>query len=774
MDFESRRNITRKINEFLHSEKKVLVIYGKLGMGKSWLINQALGVNRNERWHDSGISYFDFIKTHEDWRSGAFCRHIESIYLQTRRLYFIENFLRKNMLKGNSFSVGWGMPGFRTSYRFKLFDFDEDDHLDDRIKDFLSNATRSIKCFYLDNVELCQDTRDKQLLETLLDVALECDCPKFILEMNEEAELDLSFIRKRAKDNTRYEFIKLSCLSPDETELLYASCHTQKAPENLYQTTSGIPLFIISSPSTKTHAEVLKSRLCKISHNSEIVVYCLAAACDEVSSHLLQEITCLNESYNESLLELYKKHIISLEGENISFSHPLIYRMLSESPYTGFVNFFGRRLIVEYLQKQRKKSHKDKLELLSQYSLMGCAKKAEKEALLYIYECYKAQEFSHVFDCEMYLRDVTSISLKNKIAMLMFQTAVRMGNANKAKQYASHLDSVNGYEVEIKMMKAQLKYLENKFDDSNIILKSIQSKLSPKQLSMVLGIKTSNYIAKGERQLSSSSYSESLKLCNDYKLDEVKLELYRLAPEIELDLYMKNVYKYVCKAAEKGNEHYVTAKALHNFAVHNYFQFGNSNDLHHLIESAEYFQSEGYPEFSYSGICISAYYLLNKQLENAEQYLDISVPYLHEQYDEFCWCINKSVLMFFKGEYKKAADYLKESHHILNHGRYPLKDPYFSFLYEYNSICVAVALSSSHLEIKKAVREIHLPSNCFQYDNKKERINKILTQCECGSFSLNDLIKISADCNVPVMEVATLEFFDFNVDVLPLEFISVS
>ncbi|MEI3557973.1 MAG: hypothetical protein V8Q21_02230 [Akkermansia muciniphila] len=112
-----------------------------------------------------------------------------------------------------------------------------------------------------------------------------------------------------------------------------------------------------------------------------------------------------------------------------------------------------------------------------------------------------------------------------------------------------------------------------------------------------------------------------------------------------------------------------------------------------------------------------------------------------------------------------AQNALKDNNH-------PLHDPYFHYILNYNYVITLIALSKNRDEILNKLEQIIIPDNCFNPSTKEKRMNKIIDLYRFSEKnniqSIND---ISLELDLPIMEVGTLEFFDFNVNLLPDNFI---
>lgn len=774
MDFASRSQESDKISNFFNLNKKVLIVYGEFGIGKSYLIEKKI---KERQIEEERIRRFDFLHPQHELFSRRFADFLEEEYIKRRDSFFIEKFFRRNGLKSTGVSFTYSLAGVRTSFRFKTFDVN---NINENIDEYLCMMLKSIKkttdVIYINNADFCPD-EEEAFLSLFLTLVCTNESPQIILEVNQKKQWEkLKSNLEKHKDKTCN--VEIHKLDEQETKALYEINNKKEYSSEVYISSQGIPLLISNSvTSEESNQAIVDRKIEKVSKKAEILTYCLAAAYNPINIEILREISSLSNNYDESLLELYKYGIVNFKGKNASLSHPLYYMTLTSGPYNILVDSFGRRLIIEYLEKKKKKTHKDFLNLFRHYSTYGDKTEVAEKALSYAYECYKQEEFRRVLDCCDFLRELRHPIQKQKKILLLLQTSIRIGSIKKAEKYANQLSIIENFEIERLLLTSQFEYLKNQFETSIQTLGTPLNgiDLSNEQILMSLGIKTANYIAIGNHSAARKAYSECLRLSETVNREDLKLELYRLSPEIEIEIRIENMYNQTLERSKKNNNTYIIAKALHNFSVHDFFQNGNSRWINRLYESAQFFECEKYPEFSYSAICISAHAILMEEYEKAEYYLENSLDFLHEQYDNFCWNINRFILNFKKSKYAEAKRCLNKARSYLEDTSYPLDDPYFVFLYKYNFIALSIAEKQDVNSIETYLKQLSIPHNCFQHESKKERVKQVLeTIREKGCCSVSDLYEISKELDLPELEVATLEFFDFNINVLPENFIVAS
>lgn len=774
MDFASRSHESDKIGSFFYSDIKVLIVCGEFGIGKSHLIEKKI---KERQIEEERIRRFDFLHLQHELFSRRFADFLEEEYIKRRESFFIEKFFRRSGLKATGVSFTYSLPGVRTSFRFKTLDVNNiNENTDEYLCMMLKSIKKTTDIIYINNADFCPD-EEEDFLSRFIAQACTSESPQIILEFNQNKQWKKikSKIWKYEKKICNVEIRKLD---EEETKTLYKVNNEEEYSSEVYIRSQGIPLLISNSAtSEESNQAIVDRKIERVSKKAEIITYCLAAACNPINIETLREISLLSNSYDESLLELYRYGIVNLKGKNASLSHPLYYMTLTSGSYNILVDSFGHRLIIEYLEKKKKKTHKDFINLFRHYSTYEDKNEVAEKALSYAYECYKQEEFRRVLDCSIFFRELRHPIQKQKQILLLLQTSIRIGSIKKAEKYANQLCNIENFEIERLLLKAQFEYLKNQFETSIHTLSTPLNgiELSNEQILMSLGIKTANYIAIGKLSVARNTYSECLRLSEIVNREDLKLELYRLSPEIEIEIRIENMYNQTLEKSKENNNIYIIAKALHNFSVHEFFQNGNSRWIGRLYESARFFECEKYPEFSYSAICISAHAILTEEYDKAEYYLENSRDFLHEQYDNFCWNINRFILNFKNSKYTEARNCLNKAHGYLVDTRYPLDDPYFVFLYKYNSIALSIAENQDINLIKIHLMQLAIPHNCFQHESKKERVNQLLkTICEKGNCSVSDLCKISKKLNLPELEVATLEFFDFNINVLPENFIVAS
>ena len=770
----SQKNYNDVESFFSNSTSKILLISGKRGVGKTALINYVLDKNNVQA---SQIIRYRFRPSFGMGDIDDFPAFFEKEYLKRRPLFFLEDYLKKNGLESNGLTLSLSTPLSiipRLGFRFKVIkisDTESNEKLLDSIIGFLG---AKISYIYFEDIENISNVKSLKLIKSIVNSICGNDKIKCILETSAEEPVRMIRNRFTSSSENHLQSISVEALNEENTKDYFKICYNIDAPNDLWDRTKGIPVLIENYYNTESYArneECVIKKLKDISESAEIILYCMAAIGSNIESGFLKEISFLTNQFEQSLLELYRKKLINFSGTKVDFAHPVFLSYLTA--YKSNVKIFGRNHIIEYLRGKSDKTHNEYMDLFRQYELLEEPQKSAYQAMLYAFECYQNQEFNYVLDCAKYVNNLPSDSHKYKMNILLLQSAIRKGCVEEASQFISIIKNDKTYESI--MLNAQYLYLQNKFKDAIDKLEDVSAKVEEWYLARILGIKTACYIALGEKQKAIDCYSAATQMNIVKKDSELMLEFNRLLPEISsIESHIQNIFHSL--ENESAQYAYVIAKISHNYAVHSIFaevknQYNKYDYVDILRKSAMFFEKGKYVEYSYSGICVAAFFIKNNQYDNAKAVLESCKDYLHEQYDKFCWHLNQGVIAFYEHKYNDAKKSFLEAKEILNDSSNPLHDPYFCFLLEYNDICLSVALNNNINEIKYRYKNLAIPNNCFHYTKKTNRKDAYLN--ELNTADIHILEEISEKNNLQVLEVGTLEFFDFNVNVLPQDYITI-
>lgn len=768
-----REKELKAISDFLSSDKKILLVKGPSGVGKTTLINQVLHHNNNQRILDYQFGAVNGIK--EDDR---FPQFIFDSFLKSRKSYVIDKLFRKNGLKVESASLGFSF--FRlagASFRIKPFDLKSNIDVEYVMPTIIDSLESSFSILRFQDFENYSSERNVFLLFEICKEIYKRSLLKIIIEC-EEVNLFNNQLRTIPEYNSFVEEISVENLNKKDAIDFFQRIHKIHAPESLYEDTDGNPLMIeyYGKPILylSSRNDILTQKIRDVTPKSEIILCCITAFGKEVNIDLLESASFLEKDFGTSLIELKRKKLIEFYGDNITFSHQIIKGILQSEEFKSSVRFFGRKNIIKYIERKSEKTHEDNLELARQYYLMGDIEKSASCALEYAYQNYVNQNFNKIFDCEFYLEISKNSSIKKKSNILLLQMGIRMGDIDSAEKYLYRIQSED--DKIISLLRVQTCYLANKFEEGIELVQNIAKDLTNENylLGRALGIKTACLIALGNQREARNTYSESLSISRRHNDEELKMELLRLSPELDLDFTFQQNYNELESSSYREKFPYLSWKCYHNYTVHEIFANGNKRKdlIETLLKSAAFFEIEKYPEYSYSAICLSAWYIINNNYDEAGKILDSSKAFLHEQYDRFCWNLNKGLVFFCKNDYRKAQELFLVAREELENGDHPLNDPYFHYILNYNYTITLMALSENKDQILNKLKKITIPENCFSPSAKEERMKRLMDLYDFPEkFNIQSLRDISLELDLPIMEVGTLEFFDFNVNLLPDNFI---
>ncbi|MEI3557974.1 MAG: hypothetical protein V8Q21_02235 [Akkermansia muciniphila] len=488
------------------------------------------------------------------------------------------------------------------------------------------------------------------------------DSLKIIIEYENVVLFDES-LKRIPKYDSFIQEVSIQNLDKNDSIDFFQEIHKSPAPESLYEDTAGNPLMIeyYGKPILylSSRSDILTQKIRNITPKSEIILCCITAFGKEVNIDLLQSASFLEKDFESSLIELKRKKLIEFYGDNVTFAHQIIKGILQSEEFKNSVRLFGRKNIIKYIERKSKKTHEDNLELARQYYLMEDIDKSALCALKYAYQNYINQNFNKIFDCEFYFKISRNHLIKKKSNILLLQMSIRMGNVESAEKYLRYVDHEE--DKIVSLLKAQTFYLANKFKEGIGLIEDMAKDLTNDNylLGRALGIKTACFIASGNQREARDAYSESLAISKRHNDEELKMELLRLSPELDLDyMFQQNFDELECLPCRETFP-YLSWKCYHNYAVHEIFANRNKRKdlIEILLKSAAFFEMGKYPEYSYSAICLSAWYIINNNYDEADKILDNSKTFLHEQYDRFCWNLNKGLVCFYKNNYIKAQNF---------------------------------------------------------------------------------------------------------------------
>lgn len=758
------------------TRKKILYVRGPIAVGKTEMIRHFIDKTPNEK-----IFHYKFSLPQKNDDNDGFPLFFEREYQKIRKSSWFWEILEKYHMEPEeiTWNISIPIPLFSNlEYRFRMVKMYNQKECEQRIDRILSTFEKNeFKYIYLENIENASNELTNKIISTIISHAREGYGIKCIIEENRDTHEADNFHKLCHGQEHMDEVlarIDVTPLGDEDTKQYYKEYFKTDPPEDLIGKTRGLPVLIENYNNKDIFA--LKDgdaamRLGNISESAEIILYCMAAAGKDIDSAVLGEISFLNDHYERSLLELYRKKFVDFIGNHVIFYHPLF--LLYLLPRTSNIQIFGRMHIIKYLECKSNKTHYEYLELFRQYCLINKSGHAAKLASKYVFKCYLNQNFNYVMDCAGYFDHLVDGDRKRRIHILLIQTAIRKGNVREAIPYIKYIEGDDSKEAI--MLYSQFLYLKNKFEDALKNLEKISPDIDDWHLTRCMGIKTACYISMGMTDKAREMFSLARNSIKREQDVELYWEFMRLMPEVARDEHTISEYTDQELIRQAARYSYVRTKALHNYAVHFLFakkcEKGEEKKYSSILKrSALFFENGKYCEYSYSGICTAAYLIKIKRYEEARQVLESCRDYLHEQYDSFCWNLNYGVICFYEKNYNDCMRYFTNANDCLN-GETSLDDPYFVYLLKYNNFCLSIAQEERMDKAAEILDELQIPQNCFMYQNKIERKKAIIAALRKGEKKIYELLcQESERMSLPMLEIGTLEFFDFNVNVLSMSF----
>ena len=280
------------------------------------------------------------------------------------------------------------------------------------------------------------------------------------------------------------------------------------------------------------------------------------------------------------------------------------------------------------------------------------------------------------------------------------------------------------------------------------------------------------FIAVGQHEEAANDFALAKKLAAEAQDIELEMEILRLSPEVEPEPVWKLRYEEMIQSTLADQYPYVQAKCLHNFGAFLALTSEGKDGLDQITAAMAVFKSGNYPEYSYSVVLLSAIMLLSGQVSEARDLLETSEIWCHEQYDTFGLKTNLGVSYAMEQDWERAFRFFTEAQECLNSTEFPLLDPYFRFL-----SCHNLAITKAGLgEFREAIAMLDstaVPLNAYDYEPKVVRRKLFLRLLH--DYEVPEIKHLPAGAQrwatkACVTEPATLQFFDFNINVLPPTF----
>ncbi len=526
----------------------------------------------------------------------------------------------------------------------------------------------------------------------------------------------------------------------------------------------------------------------KLSESAIRLLCCIAANPEPLSKEELMQFFSLENEFENALCELFKKQIIRYCGTRITLFHPNAKQAIFSGSYSGLAKLFGCKKIIDSLENKENKTPLDRQRLLYLYLLEEEHEKALRIGVLCAYDLYLSQNYNEL---DNLLKTLFRRLPKNdgeKLNLILLQSVIRKGGVKIIIPEFSEEQKKNLNSLDT-LLLAERYYLYNHFLECTDILRNHRFESSREKI-IADGILCATYIAQGKHQDALNLYNKALLTARNNNEEELELELLRLSPELTSAEQIDEDFNRYKNSPKWERYPYLYAKWLHNYAVFYIFSNKYEDAANDLKSSADIFKQGNYIEYSYSAICLSALSINKGAFDAAACYLDSAEYYLHEIYDRFCWFINKAIVKAHGKSFKEALAMLEKAYSLTKEETFHhLNDPYFVYILHWNRFLINMewkeTFFSSHYgdAAHACMSQIDMnyafpgevPSNCFLYKNKVARNEEIKSMFDRHEhISLQALRRISDELKIPLYEVATLQFFDFNVNALPPNFMSPS
>ena len=280
-------------------------------------------------------------------------------------------------------------------------------------------------------------------------------------------------------------------------------------------------------------------------------------------------------------------------------------------------------------------------------------------------------------------------------------------------------------------------------------------------------------MALGRHEEAANDFAAAREVAISVGDDRVDLELLRLSPEIEPAAVWKTHFYELKRSRLPDRYPYLYAKCLHNFGAFMLLDSGGETGTDELSIAATVFEAGCYLEYSYSAVMSATVLLLRGENARARALLEDAEIWCHEQYDTFAFKTNFGVAAALEGDWPAASVRFSEARLSLDRAPFPLKDPYFQFLANHNSAVASAGLGQFD-EAATLLESTIVPSNCYDYEAKVSRRTRFISlfkeKCMPGIGDCPPTGDRSTT-KTCILELATLQFFDFNVNVLPNDFL---
>jgi ABC-type oligopeptide transport system ATPase subunit len=767
--FDRSHEVSVVMGFLANPSENFFLVTGESGCGKSTILQKALtsAIGKGVIKQDSVLVY-RFEESSVETEQERFPQFLVDLYAQQRPMWFLDQWMRTHGTTPESWAVRLPLASFsmkapklRETYSAELF-----------LGKMVKAIGAKYKVIHLENVENygCQHNlwiidklASEQSVKVIVEVGTLCS----------DAEVAIGALLKRR----RVQVLQVGLFSSTEAYEYYRFIHNREAPHSLLQASHGNALAIRHYGTALAElpiANKVRQRLAGFSSDAMILLWCLAALRGSTELEFLKEAAAINVRFEAVLIELRQSDVIRIdENDNVRFAHSLFGRFFLSEHFGSDVNIFGRRRIIQCLLSKPSRLLWQVRELARQYYGLKDFASAWKWAFAAACVSYEQQDFRGVVELSEILEapmDIDAAS-KHRGNMLLLQTAIRIGDTASVVRRLHSLDADAGGVATV--LRAQGLYAISRFAEAVKMCATVAHISEDRWLaSRALGVKAGCLIPLGLQEEAADDFAAARALAESNGDVELELELLRLSPELEPDALWQLRFDAMRRSAMPDKYPYLYAKCLHNYGAFTLLASDGEKGADDLQSAAAIFEGGGYPEFSYSAVMLAASMLLRGQIAQAVRLLEEAEFSCHEQCDTFGFKTNYGVAEGLQGDWLTASLRFQEAAEALQTGPFPFCDPYFEFQAAHNLAVSAAGLGrfddAIHYMQGKGV-----PPNCYDYEVKtKRRVDFI------AAFKQRRLPSM-ADCPPEatrwstrrcIMELSTLHFYDFNVNVLPPKF----
>lgn len=768
--FDRDKDVAKITNFLCDPKQRLLVVVGECGCGKSRLVDKALAAAENGGVMpaDAVLGYrFGSPDLHDE--SAAFPDFLGGQFSRLRPSHFIERFFHRHGIEPES----WSLQSPFFAFNFRPPDLSQPTKARLFFAKLASVLGSRFRLLRLENGENYGALENLEILGAL---AREPQGPKLLVEIGtlvREANLARRFLSQECQAVV----LEVDLFSREETQRFFRFTHPDTpAPPSLFDTSRGNALAIRHHGTALADLPVagpLRRKLGEVDTDEMRIIWPLAALRGEADSELLREVSGLGSEFDKSLIALSASEIVTpADGARVRFAHSLFLRYFLSKEFGREICLWGREPIISLIRQRGAGLIADQCELAMQYDASGDHESAFTHALRAASSLYHQQDFRGVMRLSETLDNNQGIApnLFSQGQRLLIQTGIRMGDADEVvRRLVYGPDNQEGVD---RLLWAQAYYLTNRFE---LAVRSCELDPTDRDfqflLPRALGIRAACLIAQNRHGEAADDFAAASSEAERVRDRELGLELLRLAPELDSSEVWRLRFEEVKRSRLPDEYPYLYAKCLHNFAAELLLDSGGNEGLDELRAAAKVFEEGRYPEYSYAAVMTSASALLRGRYDEACSLLEDGLLWCHERYDTFSVLTNLGVAAALAGDWPSALERFVAARKELEQEPFPLSDPHFIFQ-AYHNLAVAHACLGEWELADRMLAAATVPRATHDREFLEARRAGLL------EFARQHVrppppwsTRIGAgkrwNHREQSLEIATLQFFDFNVNVLP-------